>query len=124
MIKRELSGYAKEKLGSRLEGMGFAQLEEVDPMFVPDIPGERVPGGGPSQVANWLLYEKAGRVCVLRVAGACKGLSCRELSLGASLRVVHKRRGTVWPKRIHDPSVSSGEAMMTTTLSIGQMSWM
>ena len=61
MIKRELSGYAKEKLGSRLKGMGFAQLEEVDPMFVPDIPGDKVPGGGPSQVANWLLYEKAGR---------------------------------------------------------------
>lgn len=61
MIKRELSGYAKEKLGSRLKGMGFAQLEEVDPMFVPDIPGDKVPGGGSSQVANWLLYEKAGR---------------------------------------------------------------
>ena len=30
-------------------------------MFVPDVPGERMPGGGPSQVANWLLYEKAGR---------------------------------------------------------------
>ena len=61
MIKRELSGYAKEKLGSRLEGMGFAQLEEVDPMFVPDIPGDKVPEGRSSQVANWLLYEKAGR---------------------------------------------------------------
>lgn len=30
-------------------------------MFVPDIPGERMPGGESSQVANWLLYEKAGR---------------------------------------------------------------
>lgn len=61
MIKRELSDYAKEKLDSRLKGMGFTQLEEVDPMFIPDVPGERMPGGGPSQVANWLLYEKAGR---------------------------------------------------------------
>ena len=30
-------------------------------MFVPDIPGERMPGGESSRVANWLLYEKAGR---------------------------------------------------------------
>lgn len=64
-------------------------------------------------------FDPHGRTA-RRIAGMIK----RELSLGASLRVVHKRRGTVRPKRIHDPSVSSGEAMMTTTLSIGQMSWM
>lgn len=126
MIKRELSGYAKEKLGSRLEGMGFAQLEEVDPMFVPDIPGERclVASLRGLPIGSYMKRLVAGRVCVLRMAGACKGLSCRELSLSASLRVVLKRRGTMRPKWIHDPSVSSGEAMMTTTLSTGLMSWM
>lgn len=84
MIKRELSDYAKEKLGSRLKGMGFAHLEEVDPIFVPDIPGEKMSGGRSSQVANWLLYEKAGRwarVC-LADGGSVQGIILPRAELG------------------------------------------
>ena len=126
MIKRELSGYAKEKLGSRLEGMGFVQLEEVDPMFVPDIPGDKVPEGRSSQVANWLLYEKAGRwarVC-LAGGGSVQGIILPRAELGRFFASRPQAARDDAAQADSRPSVSSGEAMMTTTLLTGQMSWM
>ena len=66
MIKRELSDYAKKRLGKRLRGMGFNDLQEVDPVFVPDIVADEIPDDLPehmaSRDANWIFYEKAGRL--------------------------------------------------------------
>lgn len=62
MIKRELSGYAKKRLGKRLKGMGFSDLQEVDPAFVPDIVADKIPDDTPSKDSNWIFYEKAGRL--------------------------------------------------------------
>ena len=56
-------------------------------MFVPDIPGDKVPEGRSSQVANWLLYEKAGRwarVC-LAGGGSVQGIILPRAELGALL---------------------------------------
>ena len=66
MIKRELSGYAKKRLGKRLKGMGFSDLQEVDPAFVPDIVTDKIPDDPSaekaSKDANWIFYEKNGRL--------------------------------------------------------------
>ena len=66
MIKRELSDYAKKRLGKRLKGMGFSDLQEVDPVFVPDIVADKIPDDltdhMSSKDANWIFYEKAGRL--------------------------------------------------------------
>lgn len=66
MIKRELSDYAKKRLGKRLKEMGFSDLEEVDPVFMPDIVADKIPDDLPDHIpskdANWIFYEKAGRL--------------------------------------------------------------
>lgn len=126
MIKRELSGYAKEKLASRLRGWALLNWRRSTPCLFLISRGKGCLGASLRRlpIGSYMKRLAAGRVCVLRMAGACKGLSCHELSLSGSLRVILRRRGTMRPGWMHDPSASSGEAMMTTTLSTGQMSWM
>lgn len=61
MVKSQLSGYARERLQSRLDEMGFGALEDIDPIFRFDSPkGGEGDGGRLSDPLHWVYYEKSG----------------------------------------------------------------
>lgn len=57
MIKSQLSGYAKDKLESRLREMGFGEIKEKEPMFSLDSPDRGALGGRTTaNPAHWTLF--------------------------------------------------------------------
>lgn len=69
MVKSQLSDYAKGKLESRLQEMGFGEIGEVPPVFSPDSPDRRaLRDRAAANPAHWTLFEKSGTPATVELA--------------------------------------------------------